>query len=67
MKKVFKTKGMHCKSCEMLVSDSVREVKGVRSVNADSKKNYLEVEFESPASEEEIRKAVQKEGYEVMA
>ncbi len=63
MKKTFTTKGMHCKSCEMLVGDSVAEIKGVSKVKADHSKNTVEVDFSPPATEEAIRKAIEKEGY----
>lgn len=64
-KKIFKTKGMHCKSCEMLVSDSISEIKGVASVKADHAKNTVEVEFGSPATEDQIKKAIEREGYAI--
>ena len=63
MKKVFKTTGMHCKSCEMLLTDSISELKGVEKVKANYSKNEIEVEFEAPANEKEIVKAIEKEGY----
>ena len=66
MKKLFKTSGMHCKSCSMLISDSVSDVKGVKSVKADFSKNEVEVDFSPPASESEIKKAIEKEGYKVL-
>lgn len=65
MKKTFNTKGMHCKSCEMLVGDSVAEIKGVSKVKADHSKNTVDVEFSPPATEDAIRKAIEKEGYTV--
>ena len=67
MKKTFKTKGMHCKSCVILVTDSVSEIKGVKSVNANYSKNEVVVEFEPPANEIQIKKAIEKEGYAVQS
>lgn len=67
MKKIFKTKGMHCKSCEILVCDSVAEIKSVESVKADYAKNTVEVEFSLPATQAQIKSAIEKEGYEVIA
>lgn len=66
MKKIFKTKGMHCKSCGMLVGEAVGEIKGVSKVNADYAKNSVEVEFSPPATEEQIKKAIEKEGYQAI-
>ncbi len=65
MKKTFKTKGMHCKSCEILLSDAISELKGVKSVKANYSKNEVAVEFEPPANEAQIKKSIEKEGYEV--
>ncbi len=66
MKKIFKTKGMHCKSCEMLISDSVAEVKGVSSVKASHAKNEVLIEYSLPATEGQIKNAIEKEGYSVV-
>ncbi|HLC48466.1 MAG TPA: cation transporter [Candidatus Norongarragalinales archaeon] len=62
MRKTFKVKGMHCNSCNWLISENVKEIKGVRSVEADFTKRETVVEFEKPATEEEIIKAIEKEG-----
>ncbi|MEM4254749.1 MAG: heavy-metal-associated domain-containing protein [Candidatus Norongarragalinales archaeon] len=67
MKKSFKTKGMHCKSCEILVEDAISEITGVSHVKANHSKNSVEVEFEPPASETQIKKAIEKEGYAVLS
>ena len=67
MRKTFKTKGMHCKSCEMLVGDAISEIKGVSHVKADHSKNAVEVEFSAPATEAQIKKAIEKEGYAVLS
>lgn len=62
MKKVFKVKGMHCNSCNWLISENVKEIEGVKSVSADYKKLEAIVEFEEPATEGQITKAIEKEG-----
>ena len=68
MKKTkFNVKGMHCKSCEMLIQEGVSEVDGVQSIEADHKKGYVIVEYdEKKANETQIKKAIEKEGYEVV-
>jgi copper ion binding protein len=59
-------KGMHCKSCEMLIEDSVSEIKGVSHVKAHLTKNKVSVKFdESKAKIEDIKKAIESEGYKV--
>lgn len=67
MKKTVKTSGMHCKSCKMLVEDAVSAIQGVSSAKADFEKNEVVVEFEQPATEAQVRKAIEGEGYKVKA
>ncbi|MEK6954404.1 MAG: heavy-metal-associated domain-containing protein [Candidatus Micrarchaeota archaeon] len=62
MKKVFFVKGMHCNSCNWLISENVKEIKGVIAVSADFNKREAVVEFDSPATEAQITKAIEKEG-----
>ena len=56
---------MTCHSCEVLIGESVKEIKGVSSVKADHTKGTVIVDFSSPASGDAIRKAIEKEGYKV--
>lgn len=55
----MKVKGMHCKSCEMLLEDSLKE-KGATKVSVSYKTGELEVEG---LSKEDIEKVVKEEGY----
>ena len=67
MKTKLNVKGMHCKSCEMLISEGVSEVKGVKSVKADHKKGFAEVDYDDKVSKlDAIKEAIKKEGYEVV-
>jgi len=67
MKKEFDVKGMHCKSCEMLVKDGVGDVKGVKSVTASSAHGKVVVDFdEQNTNQKEIVEAIKKEGYKVI-
>lgn len=65
MKTFFlKVKGMHCKSCEMLVQDSLEEI-GV-GTEASHEKGEIKVTFdETKTSLNEIEKIIEKEGYRV--
>jgi copper chaperone CopZ len=56
---------MHCHSCEVLLSDAIGELPGVKSVKANEKTKKIDVEFEAPAIEQQIVKAIEKEGYKV--
>ncbi|MEW5896814.1 MAG: heavy-metal-associated domain-containing protein [Nanoarchaeota archaeon] len=66
MKKMnLNIKGMHCKSCEVLISDALAEV-GVKS-HADTKKGTATIEFdESKITLEKVKSIIAKEGYKVV-
>jgi len=62
-KTTIKIKGMHCKSCEMLISDALEDL-GVKS-KVDSQKGIAVVEFdEKEVSEKKIKKIIKNEGYQ---
>lgn len=62
MEKIFKIKGMHCNSCDWLISENVSEIKGVKSVKANFGLGQAKVSYEKPADEKQIIKAIEKEG-----
>jgi copper chaperone CopZ len=65
-KKVFKVKGMHCHSCELLIKDCLEETPGVKQAAVSEKKATAEVEFDpAMVSEQAIAKAIRSCGYEV--
>lgn len=66
MEKTIKVEGMHCKSCEMLLSDSIGEIEGIQKVSADSKKGIVNIEYTQEKAVEETKKAITKEGYRVI-
>lgn len=66
MEKTIKVSGMHCRSCEMLLSDSISEIKGVEKVSADSRKGTVTVSLSDGKALEEVMKTVEKEGYKVV-
>lgn len=65
MEKSIKVKGMHCKSCEILISDSVSEISGVEEVKADHKKGVVTVSLRDDSLLGKVRSAIEKEGYGV--
>jgi copper chaperone CopZ len=62
MEKEFKVKGMHCDSCNFIIRENVSEVKGVSAVKPDFKSGSVKVKFAAPATETQIRSAIEKEG-----
>ena len=58
--------GMHCASCEMLITDSLKEIPGVQNAVASFKAGTVSVTFdEHKASEQTIKNVIAKEGYKV--
>ncbi|MFC2174843.1 heavy-metal-associated domain-containing protein [archaeon] len=59
-----RTKGMHCSSCEMLVTDALEELPGVNDVEADWESGFVTVDVdESKVTPEQIKSAIEQEGY----
>lgn len=65
MEKILGVKGMHCKSCEMILDDSISEIKGVEKVNSDFKKGEVKVVYSIDSVLEQIKSVIKKEGYQV--
>ena len=64
MKKIFKIKGMHCASCEKLLTDELKDK--VNSISVDAGKGEAEIDFdETKLSENDIKAAVKKCGFKV--
>lgn len=54
---------MHCKSCEILLSDALLEA-GAKSAKVDHKRGLTVIEFdEKSINEDKLRKIIQNEGY----
>ena len=66
MKHEFWIKGMHCKSCEMLLKDVIEEINGCHVSQADFKKGIMSGEFPSQKEIELAQQAIEKEGYRVV-
>ncbi|MBI5228407.1 heavy-metal-associated domain-containing protein [Candidatus Micrarchaeota archaeon] len=67
MEKIIKVSGMHCKSCEMLLSDSISEIPGVQKVSADSKTGQVQLICNDESVVGLAKKAIEKEGYKVIS
>jgi sulfite exporter TauE/SafE/copper chaperone CopZ len=40
-------KGMHCRSCELLIEDELSRIDGIRSVNASEKRASVDIEYDA--------------------
>jgi len=68
MKKIkLSIEGIHCGSCASNIERSLRKVSGVKEVNVSAITNKAFVEIDEKTSEEEMKKAVSKAGYKVVA
>ncbi|AJF59634.1 MAG: hypothetical protein QT03_C0001G0125 [archaeon GW2011_AR10] len=66
MEKTIRVSGMHCKSCEILLEDSISEIKGAKVLIADHKSGTIKVELEKESLTTDVKRAVEKEGYKVV-
>jgi copper chaperone len=66
MDKTIKVSGMHCRSCEMLLDDSISEVKGVKKVSADSRNGTVSVSVDDEGVLAAVKKVIADEGYKVV-
>lgn len=58
--------GMMCGMCESHVNDAVRRAFSVKKVTSSHKKGQTVILTESDFSEEELRAAIDKTGYQVL-
>lgn len=58
-------KGMHCRSCELLIEDELIQIPGVTKVDVSEKKACAIVHYENQLNAADIETAVKKAGYEV--
>lgn len=59
--------GMHCASCASNIEKSLRKVSGVKEVSVNAITNKAILEIEDKTSTEDLKKAIQKVGYKVIA
>lgn len=60
----IKTKGMHCKSCEIIISDALEDVIGVVNSVPNAKTNIVEVTFDdTKVTPEKIVEIIKDEGF----
>lgn len=61
---IIPIKGMHCKSCEILVEEQLKEIKGVRKAVVNHRRDLAEIYYHGKSLDlEAIKTAVEKAGY----
>ena len=63
MEKTLKIGGMHCSSCEMLISDAVSDIAGAKVLSIDHKKGEARISYDGEPTLNKIIDAIKKEGY----
>lgn len=58
-------KGMHCPSCEILITDKFKEMPNVTIVNSNFKKQEAEVYFTGDLDKELVNRNIRQFGYEI--
>ena len=58
-------KGMHCRSCELLIEDEVSQIPGVTKVEVSEKKACAVVHYENSLNAADVETAVKKAGYDI--
>ena len=59
----YKIPAMHCNHCVMRIKNSLIELDGVQFVESDLNNKAVEIEFDSPATEELILEKLAEIGY----
>jgi len=58
-------KGMHCKSCTIIVAEELNKISGVKHASVSLKNNSATIRYEYKPTESQIKKAVSDAGYTV--
>jgi copper chaperone CopZ len=63
---ILKIKGMHCKSCALMIKDVLEDETAVESAKVSDKEGAAKIAFdETKITEDKIKSIIKKEGYEV--
>jgi len=64
-KTTIKIKGMHCRSCEILIEDNLKKIDGIKNVRVSWKDKEAVVYSQYPLDDTKIKQAIVAAGYEV--
>lgn len=56
-------KGMHCRSCEILIEEELKKIKGVKDVSVSHTKGTADISFEDTLNNFDVKCAVENAGY----
>lgn len=58
-------KGMHCRSCELLIEGELCELKGVKKVEVSQKKATAEIFYDGHLDYQKVENSIEKAGYSI--
>ncbi len=61
----LKVEGMKCHGCEMRVQNALLSIEGVKKVSANFEQKSVEVQYEEPASIENIKEKIDDLGFKL--
>ena len=65
-KSIIAVRGMHCRSCEILIEDNLSQIKGVKRVVVNHKKGIAELHYEGAQLDmDAVKQAVEAAGYHI--
>ena len=64
-KTIVPIKGMHCRSCELLIEGKLKEIPGIKGIAVSYKKRQAEFFLNYPATMDKITGAINEAGYEI--
>ena len=62
-KETFSIPNISCGHCVMSIKNELNELDGIKIVEGDSEKKSITVEFESPATPEQIKETLKEVNY----
>jgi sulfite exporter TauE/SafE/copper chaperone CopZ/plastocyanin len=63
MKNTYQVEGMHCKSCEILIEETLEGIKGIKKADVNLSKNELVIESKKEISNKKLNSLFEKNGY----
>ncbi|HEY8450032.1 MAG TPA: copper ion binding protein [Bacillota bacterium] len=64
--RVYDVRGMSCDHCKAAVTEAAKSVEGVKDVVVDLKEGKVSVTFAHSVKDDEIKRAIEEAGYEVV-
>lgn len=67
MKKKLNIEGMSCDHCVMRITNALKEIEGVRSVDVNLQGGFALVDLSADVEDSKVEKAVDEAGYDLIS